>query len=69
MVGSSYFSKQSVLLGHNIRGAKPPFCKLKGGFFKAIYRIVGNFRGVQCFAVFAESFLPRKKEPVNFLNT
>jgi len=30
------------------------------------YRIAGNFRGVQCFTVFAESFLPRKKEPVKF---
>ena len=32
----------------------------------AIYRIAENFRGVQCFAVFAESFLPRKKEPGKF---
>jgi len=66
MIGSSYFSKQSVLLGHNIKGAKPPFCKLKGEFFKAIYRIVGNFRRVQCFAVFAESFLPREKKLLKF---
>jgi len=30
--GSSYFNKQSVLEGHNVRGAKPPFCKFKGGY-------------------------------------
>ena len=28
---SSYFNKQSVLQGHNIREAKPPFYKLKEG--------------------------------------